>query len=59
MSLLNHFNFQGRTFVHGAMGCQINPSWMTNWWSAIILLKKGNMSLVEEMWWNHLDSTPH
>ena len=28
-------------------------------WSAIILLKKGKIYLVEEMWWNHLDSTPH
>ena len=27
--------------------------------SAIILLKKGKIDLVEEMWWNHLDSTPH
>ena len=25
----------------------------------IILLKKGNIYLVEELWWNHLDSTPH
>ena len=24
-----------------------------------ILLEKGNIYLVEEMWWNHLDSTPH
>ena len=24
-----------------------------------ILLKKGKIYLVEEMWWNHLDSTPH
>ena len=30
----------------------------TFWWSAIILLKKGKIYLVEEMWWNHLDSTP-
>ena len=28
-------------------------------WSAIILLEKGKIYLVEEMWWNHLDSTPH
>ena len=27
--------------------------------SAIILLKKGKIYLVEWMWWNHLDSTPH
>ena len=27
--------------------------------SAIILLEKGKIYLVEEMWWNHLDSTPH
>ena len=31
----------------------------TFWWSAIILLKKGKIYLVEEMWWNHWDSTPH
>ena len=31
----------------------------TFWWSAIILLEKGNIYLVEQMWWNHLDSTPH
>ena len=31
----------------------------TFWWSAIILLEKGKIYLVEEMWWNHLDSTPH
>ena len=24
-----------------------------------ILLEKGKIYLVEEMWWNHLDSTPH
>ena len=29
------------------------------WWSAIIWLKKGKIYLVEEMWWSHLDSTPH
>ena len=29
------------------------------WWSAIILLEKGKIYLVEQMWWNHLDSTPH
>ena len=28
----------------------------TFWWSAI---KNGKLYLVEEMWWNHLDSTPH
>ena len=26
----------------------------TFWWSAIILLEKGKIHLVEEMWWNHL-----
>ena len=31
----------------------------TFWWSAISLLEKGKIYLVEEMWWNHLDSTPH
>ena len=31
----------------------------TFWWGAIILLKKGMIYLVEEMWWNDLDSTPH
>ena len=31
----------------------------TFWWSAIILLQKGKQYLVEEMWWNRLDSTPH
>ena len=31
----------------------------TFWWSAIILLKKGKIYLVEEIWWNRLDSTPH
>ena len=32
---------------------------VTFWWSAIILLEKGNIYLVEKMWWNHLDSTQH
>ena len=27
--------------------------------SSVILLKEGKIYLVEEMWWNHLDSTPH
>ena len=31
----------------------------TFWGSAIILLEKGKIYLVEEMWWNHLDSNPH
>ena len=26
----------------------------TFWWSAIILLEKGRIYLVEEMWWNHM-----
>ena len=39
----------------------VNVIWQfaTFWWSAIILLKKGNIYLVEEMWWNRLDSTLH
>ena len=39
--------------------CQYVLTVATFWWSAIILLEKGNIYLVEEMWWNHLDSIPH
>ena len=35
------------------------PQFVTFWCSAIILLKKGKIYLVEEMWWNNLHSTPH
>ena len=30
----------------------------TFWWSAITV-KQGKIYLVEEMWWNYLDATPH
>ena len=54
--------------IHISWGKILHPSvstvsvfWLfaTFWWSAIILLEKGNIYLVQEMWWNHLDSTPH
>ena len=38
--------------------CALSVCSRTIWWSAIILINKGKIYLVEEMW-NHLDFIPH
>ena len=53
-----HRSYTFDPFIYPPHLCE-HSQFATFWWSAIILLENGKICLVEEMWWNHLDSTPH